>query len=658
MERDIRADALFQEARNLLQAAGRPGEDFVSDIADLRRSPDPGRLLFTGTVADDLTGPATTRICDYELATGSIRMLTEGPNSDRHARLSPDGNLIAFLSDRDRASDFQLFFLDTRTQRLTAGPRPHGWIEYFEWSPDGRRILLGVAAHGADLSSGQGATGTDTFPSNEPSWMPQVIGPSPDNAWRRIWIVDVETSEARCVSGDALAVWEASWCGDDSLTAIASPEPDEGAWYAAALSLIDVTTGMATPVYTPTHQLAVPRGSPSGRFVAFVEAVASDRGYVAGDLRLYDRRDRSLTSLETSGMDVTSIAWTGEDELLAAGYRGLCTVVATVRVGGGPGRTLWEESGISTSGSHPVVLGLDRPDTFVFVREGFFDRPGIATVVDGIAKIAPTADPAPPWGDIGQAEAVRWQAPDGLTIEGWLLRPGGEPPYPTVMDVHGGPIVHWRPYWLGRAPHVLMLLRHGYAIFMPNPRGSSGRGQDFAGRVVGDIGGADTADFLSGIDHLITAGIADPCRLGVMGLSYGGLMTCWLTTQDRRFGAALSVGPATNHVSHHLTCNIPQFVRLFVQDHYTDLTGRYYSRSPLLHAHHSRTPTLLVAGDLDRCTPASEALQFHNALVENGVESWVVRYPEEGHGVHGAYASADFAARCVMWFERHIPTRR
>lgn len=657
MDRDLRATALFQEAQRLRAAACRPGEEFVSDFADLQLSPDPSRLLFTGTVILDPAGPVTTRVCDHELASGSIRMLTTGPNSDRSARRSPDGRTIAFLSDRDRASDFQLFFLDPQTLAVTAGPIPDGWVESLEWSPDGRHILLGVAAYGAELSSGQGAFATETVDTGDPGWMPQVIGPSPDTGWRRVWIVGVETGDIRCVSGDALNVWEATWCGNDRLAAVASSSPDEGAWYGAELVLIDVATGAVTPVYTPAHQLAVPTAAPGGGLVAVIEAIASDRGYVAGDLRLCDLRDDTLASIDTHGMDVTSIAWRSDGELLVAGYRGLSTVVAIVGVDGATYRELWAGIDLTMSGSHPVVLGLDRPGAFAFVCERFFRRPRIVTVVGGVLEVAAAADPDPWCEGAGEAEQVRWQAADGLTIEGWLLRPVGKPPYATIMEVHGGPIIHWRPYWLGRAPHTLLLLRQGYAIFMPNPRGSSGRGQEFAGRVVGDVGGVDTGDYLSGLDHLVASGIADPARLGVTGLSYGGFMACWLTTQDLRFGAAISIGPATNHVSHHLTCNIPQFVRLFVQDHYTDLDGRYYSRSPLLHAHRSRTPTLLVAGDLDRCTPASEAVQFHNALVENGVESWVIRYPEEGHGVHGACASADFAARCAMWFGRHLPAR-
>lgn len=135
---------------------------------------------------------------------------------------------------------------------------------------------------------------------------------------------------------------------------------------------------------------------------------------------------------------------------------------------------------------------------------------------------------------LNSVEALRWQAPDGLEIEGWLLKPRGVAPFPLITAIHGGPVWHWRPSWVGRNCANLMLLKRGYALFLPNPRGSTGRGRDFVRRVVGDMGGADTYDYLSGIDHLVAEGIADPERLGVTGVSYGGFMSCWLITQDQR----------------------------------------------------------------------------------------------------------------------------
>jgi dipeptidyl aminopeptidase/acylaminoacyl peptidase len=200
-----------------------------------------------------------------------------------------------------------------------------------------------------------------------------------------------------------------------------------------------------------------------------------------------------------------------------------------------------------------------------------------------------------------------------------------------------------------------MLVKAGYAVFFPNPRGSTGRGQEFIRHVLGDIGGADTHDCLSGLDDLVKQGTADAQRLGVTGVSYGGFMTTWLVTQDSRFAAAAPVAPITNQVTEHLISNIPHFVATFLADHYTNPNGKYFQRSPIMHAHKVKTPTLNICGALDRCTPPEEALQFHRALVENGIESVVVTYPEEGHGIRKLPAAIDCAARIVAWFQKHMP---
>ena len=131
-------------------------------------------------------------------------------------------------------------------------------------------------------------------------------------------------------------------------------------------------------------------------------------------------------------------------------------------------------------------------------------------------------------------------------------------------------------------------------------------------------------------------------------------MTSWLVTQDARFDAAIAVAPHTNQVSEHLLSNIPHFVALFLNDKYDKPDSQYFHRSPIMHAHKAQTPTLNICGALDRCTPPEEALQFHNALLENGVISVLVTYPQEGHGIRGFPAAIDFAARVVLWFEQHI----
>src|SRR5262249_14620143 len=157
---------------------------------------------------------------------------------------------------------------------------------------------------------------------------------------------------------------------------------------------------------------------------------------------------------------------------------------------------------------------------------------------------------------------------------------------PVLMNIHGGPVWQWRPAWLGRgSAALLMLLKRGYAIFYPNPRGSTGRGQEFARRVVGDMGGAEATDNLSGLDEVVKRGLADPRRLAVTGGSHGGFMTSWLVGQDTRFAAAISVCPVINWVSEQLVSNIPDFVPISLADHYTNAGGNYFKCSPVMHAH-------------------------------------------------------------------------
>lgn len=227
------------------------------------------------------------------------------------------------------------------------------------------------------------------------------------------------------------------------------------------------------------------------------------------------------------------------------------------------------------------------------------------------------------------------------------------------MNCHGGPVAHWRSFWLGRGrwPFLLMLIKRGYALFFPNPRGSSGRGQAFVRPIVGDLGGIDGRDLLSGLDALVERGLAPAHSVGVVGGSYGGFMTSWLITQDPRFSAAVSVSPITNYVTERLTSNIPHFVKLFLGESYHKAIDTYLEHSPVMYAHKVRTPTLNICGALDRCTPPSEARQFHNALVEYGVTSQLLTYPEEGHGIRKFPAAIDFVARVVSWFETHMPIR-
>jgi dipeptidyl aminopeptidase/acylaminoacyl peptidase len=657
MQRDIRETALYRDAEALFRTIRQPGTGQISDAAELDVAPDGRSAVFAGTIVDGLEGALVSRICWVDLLTGSTRVLTFGPNTDRLPRFSPDGARVAYLSDRLEPGNFQLYLLDPSSGASNAAPHVDGWIEYLHWSPDGTRILLGVAGRGADVAGGQGAVTSKQASTPAPAWLPTVETGDESFRWRKAWLYEMATKRVAPLNAN-VNIWEAGWCGGHAIAAITSAGAEEGLWYSARLQVIDTASGHAREVYKPGDQLGWPAASPSGASLAVVEAICSDRWFVAGDLLLIDTQSGKHRALDTRGVDVTFTAWRNERTLLVAGHRGFETVVGLYDCAADVFTEVWSSDEISTGGFFATIAGMGAAGDFALIGEGFRRAPEIATIQAGEYRSVRSFDVgyAQCAKAIKAVEQVVWRAPDGLEIQGYLLRPDVRPPNATVMHVHGGPVGHWRPRWLARASmSILMLIKQGYAVFLPNPRGSAGRGQAFARHVVGDMGGADTHDLLSGLDHLIAKGIADPARLGVTGGSYGGFVTAWLITQDSRFAAAIPVAPATNHVTEHLIGNIPEFVALFLADHYTNPSGKYFQRSPIMHAARVRTPTLNICGALDRCTPPEEAIQFHRALRENGVRSVLVIYPEEGHGVRKFPAAIDYVARVAEWFEEHMP---
>lgn len=653
---DTRYKALYDEAILLTKALRQPGAGRVSDATDI--STDGNIAVFSGIIAESLELTPQSRICTLDLSTGAISVMTAGPNIDRAPKLSNDGKQVAFLSDRGDEGNFQLYFLNPKTGAITPAPVVDGWVEYLHWSPDGKRILLGVAGRGADLASGQGAISSKQVKEKSSNWKPVVEAEPADFSWRRVWVYECSTNEMRPIGAMNTNIWEAVWCGDNAITVINSPEPGEGAWYTATLGILGVESDRTCEIYRPMCQLGWPASTPSGRRMAVVEAICSDRGYVAGNLTVIDTATNARSVVSTRGVDVTHLEWRSERNLLLAGHRGLETVIGVYDADLDAVTEVWSSQEITTGGKYVTVSGLGDAGDCLLIGEGFFRAPEIGIIRQGLYRPV-TSLGLTCTSDIGvtaDIERIGWDASDGSQLEGWLLRPKSASPSPLLLSIHGGPIWLSRPTWLGRTNAiVLMLIRRGFAIFLPNPRGSTGRGQAFAQRVVGDMGGADAEDMLLGIDYLVSRGIADSQRLCVTGVSYGGFMTAWLVTQDMRFAAAVCVAPITNFVTERLLSNISQWVKLFLGSNHIDPLGAYFNRSPVMHAHKVRTPTLNICGARDRCTPPEEAAQFHHALMENGTKSCLVTYPEEGHGIRGWPAIFDYAARVVAWFEDNAP---
>jgi dipeptidyl aminopeptidase/acylaminoacyl peptidase len=657
VDRDIRSTKLYQEVEAFFDSIYKPGSGLIVDGEHVAVSPDGRYVAFTGKRLETIEGPFLTRLCLVDLQTGTFEQITHGPSSDFLPKWSPDGQLLAFLSDRSQPGSFQLYLLRTgQLGEAKRTPPVQGTVEYCSWSPNGRYVLLGVAGLGADLAGIQGGGTTARVEEDLPSWMPKISTGDAEHLWRRLWVYDAVSGETRLLSREGLNVWEATWCGNDAVVAVVSESHSEGSWYGAVLALIDLESGRERVLHRPGDQIGLPTASPSGQRLLAVEAVCSDRLMVCGNLLSIDPVSGQAEPIDTHGVDITWLEWRDKDHLLYAGYRDIETVVGEYDLEQDLATEWWSSVELTSGQWYPAACPLGENE-FLMIVESYRHPPELVAIRNGelqsIVSFGHEGTEAVK-ARAGRIEPVRWNAPDGLEIHGWLVLPEGEAPYPLVMSVHGGPVYVNRNWWLGRWRVAYLLASVGYAVFYPNPRGSSTRGQDYARLVKGDMGGADTYDYLSGLDELVARGIADPSRIGVTGISYGGFMSSWLITQDQRFAAAVPVSPVTNWYSQHRTCQIPDFDVLFLADDHAAPDGRYFERSPAMFAHRVRTPTMIMAGELDQNTPPGQALEFHQSLLESGVESVLVMYPEAVHGAWDFPEAVDSMTRLVAWFQRHM----
>jgi dipeptidyl aminopeptidase/acylaminoacyl peptidase len=316
----------------------------------------------------------------------------------------------------------------------------------------------------------------------------------------------------------------------------------------------------------------------------------------------------------------------------------------------GAGRVV---SGLSVSGGRAAVA-LATPDSYgeiVLVELGA----GTETVITGhgASQHGASHDDV----TLYVRQEREFAISDGGTVQGWLIRdPDAAGPGPVLLDVHGGPHNAWNGAADPAHLYHQVLAERGWTVLIVNPRASDGYGEAFYTATTGAWGVSDALDFLEPLDALVAEGIADPARLAVTGYSYGGYMTCYLTSRDGRFAAAAAGGcvsdlrsmAGTSDMGHGLSDSEWGF---------KSPAGRDFSASdPIARVTDVRTPTLLLHGDADMRCPVGQAEQWHVALRELGVDTQLVRYPGASHLfiLDGLPSHRiDYNQRVVDWVEQY-----
>jgi dipeptidyl aminopeptidase/acylaminoacyl peptidase len=244
---------------------------------------------------------------------------------------------------------------------------------------------------------------------------------------------------------------------------------------------------------------------------------------------------------------------------------------------------------------------------------------------------------------------------DGTTVQGWLMKPVGfrdGQHYPLILNIHGGP--HGM-YGSGFNSSFQVYAARGYAVLFLNPRGSSGYGQRFSDGTLREWGGGDYRDLMLGVDEVVrTRTWIDADRLGVTGGSYGGFMTNWIITQTPRFRAAVAAASVSNLVSFYATSLYQDLIHAEFGGFPWDDFELLWRWSPLRYVKAVQTPTLFIHGEQDNDVHITQAEEMYMALKRRGVETLLVRYPREGHGLREPRHRVDALERTVGWFDKYL----
>jgi dipeptidyl aminopeptidase/acylaminoacyl peptidase len=586
---------------------------------------------------------------------GEMRQITRGPGTDQLPRFSADGSKLAFASDRDHPGRASLFVLAPGAEAMQVGEIP-GSVEDIRWCGDRDELVVLAADVGSDTAGIAGATEIVADGDSDPEVR------RPGKAWRRLYRVDLATAESTEVGpGDGLTIWEFSLYGEgDNAVALVSEDPSEGGWYEASIARIDLARRQVTNLYVSDLQLACPRVSPDGTWLAWTENVCSDRGVVAGTVNLLGLESGTHRELAANA-DVASLQWIDDARLCVIGPRASRVFVSILDVVDDELEELFSGPVRLGTAHQPAAAFDSETGVFATVHEGLGAPPEVAVFNAARQDLG--------WREVSdlnrhlrglavpEVDEISWQGDDGLEIEGLLARPAGaEAALPMIVNIHGGPTACWE--W-GFSPGcwntTQLFTEAGYAVLLPNPRGSAGRGREFAAANVGDVGGGDFRDIVAGVDACVERGIAIDEQVGAWGASYGGFMSCWLAGNTDRFAALVPVACHSNWLSFHNTANIPAFDRQFVGADPYDTNGKYLELSPVVHAPKATTPTLFLHGAIDKICPLSQAEEMYRALVEAGVETELVIYPREGHHLIEERAHAvDAIGRLLSWMNRHV----
>jgi dipeptidyl aminopeptidase/acylaminoacyl peptidase len=613
--------------------------------SDVQISPDGTQVIFNVAPIGHKETIPTSQLWIADV-NGQInaRPFTHSHSNDTSPRWSPDGQRIAFLSDRKNRGTAQLHVMNVHggeSRQITSIERG---LELIEWTPDG--IYVSATADRRILAGEQVAPGDISVASL--SARPRVIVQ-----------IDLACQEPVNVIGPAAGhVWAYTWRPDaGQIAAFVTPTNSLDDTERVFLVLIDPITRAERVLAEFHRQPEALSWSPDGTRIVAVGSTGMARDDQA--VMVIDADTGQITPVDAGETTPVWAGWVDSSTLITAALDNLWGRVDRLDIST---KQSTPQMSLPDGGSIQPPLSLSSDgETIGIICTNPYSPPEVwaGSTADGqlsqLSHLNPQLDNV----QLAPMESIYWQSNDGLRIDGWLLTPHdakeGER-LPLVVDVHGGPASVW-----GASFHATwhdwgqLLAAEGYTVLLPNPRGSLGKGRDFTAANHSDLGGMDLEDIMAGIDHLvIERGIADPERIGIAGWSYGGFLAAWAISHSDRFKAAVCGAAVTNWPSKVGTTDI----RPFNEDRFPgplhEEPDAFWEQSPVRYLGNISTPTLVLHGEADPRVPLSQGMELYLGLRAMGVPTDFITYPRQKHAFHEKAHQYDIINRITDWFRKYL----
>ena len=642
---------------------------------DPQLSPDGLLIAFTVhqcNAETNITSSATWLVESKAGKTQAPRQLTSaepGKHHDVAPRWSPDGQFLAFLSDR--SGSMQLYLLPLQGGEARQVSDLSQGITEYSWRPDSTALLAHSAWKPAD---DQNVPDTSTTSLVYTRLDEQFDGLGYKHGrHQQLWLISLDDGTTTRLTSEPVDLVQSCWSPDgDEIAFCANRRPDPDLSTSMALWVLTLATGQMRRLTPEEGAAQMPAWSPDGQTIAYYYSadqtgtsntspwVINAHGNSAPRPAASSTRDFTCLRFVVDELhtillgrplwfpDSQSLLITVQERGQVHLYRVDIEHDQVVQLTSGNGCYIAPQ--LSQDGQTIAMVRTDwfTPGDIWSMDSNGENRRKLTGVNDGLLRSRQLVRP----------KRITWQSFDGLEIEGWLYLPpvveGAKAP--LILEIHGGPSLAWGDSYV----HEFQVLAgKGYAVLAANPRGSTGYGETFCQKSLHDWGGNDFRDLMAGIDHVITTEPVDGTRLGIGGLSYGGYMTNWAITQTNRFKAAVSRNGISYLPGVRLLSDESLSFDYVMDEAGSDNAALQQNRSALTFADRITTPLLLLHADNDLRCPFSESLQLFVTLRKRKHMVELVRYPGVSHlidwpefGTPGQ--RTDRLRRTAAWFERFV----